>query len=123
MPLSIEKNAPKCTTLEPSRSKGLTKSVKKFAMAGLSRNFDAPQKNAPLLQILESSKPLDFTSFKAFLAFSILHTFVPPRSKLVHFLYTASEMHHEKFALKCTIFLKSLILSDFLVHTFVQSGA
>lgn len=52
MPLSIEKNAPKCTTLEPSRSKGLKECAKNFAMAGLSEKLQAPTRKCTTLMSL-----------------------------------------------------------------------
>ena len=58
MSLSIEKNAPKCTTYEPSHIKGLRKSEKKFSMAGLSRILVQKNENAPFMFLLKFARNL-----------------------------------------------------------------
>ena len=67
MALSLEENAPKCTTFEPSRIKGLKKSVKNFTMAGLSRILVQKNKNAPLLFQWKTAKKLIISGFLAVL--------------------------------------------------------
>ena len=67
MALSIEKNAPKCTTFEPSRIKGLKKSLKNFSMAGLSRILVQKNKNAPFLFQLKTAKKPVISGFLAVL--------------------------------------------------------